>query len=601
MPEQVQIFDSTLRDGEQAPGIALDGDQKVAIATQLARLGVDVIEAGFPISSPGDFESVSRIAQEVEGPVIAALARTERDDIDAAWKAARAERLCALYRALRPKALVVELFPFGRRQMRFELLPLLEAARASRPRPQILCSLRDVLTDQRNPEKTAWMLDTFARYFDLALVHGDPDFLPLERSFPRATEIAEKLRYTGYVVAEMPAPGADERAGAGVGEGEVIVSTGGGAVAAPLVEAALGARALGPLDAVTWRLLVGPNTPEAEFQDLAARAPAGFVVERARPDFRALLARARLSISQAGYNTVASVVRAGVRSILVPFAGGGENEQELRAELLRRRGAVQVVAENALEPRTLAAAVDQESAGLVLASASAMGKDVAARLAARMQAASACDLTEIEWTPAGGLQATRPVYSGKALARVSVPGGMQTVATLRPNMFPLPAPDAGRQASSETIACPLDTTALRVRTVRVELPEKRELDVAEASVVVSGGRGLKEAANFSLVRELADALGGAVGASRAVVDAGWIPHAHQVGQTGKVVSPQLYIACGISGAIQHLAGMSSSDTIVAVNKDADAPIFRYAHYGITGHCLEILPELIRLTRERAGG
>ena len=106
---------------------------------------------------------------------------------------------------------------------------------------------------------------------------------------------------------------------------------------------------------------------------------------------------------------------------------------------------------------TLAAAVDQESAGLVLASASAMGKDVAARLAARMQAASACDLTEIEWTPAGGLQATRPVYSGKAVARVSVPGGMQTVATLRPNMFPLPAPDAGRQASSETIACPLDT------------------------------------------------------------------------------------------------------------------------------------------------
>ena len=245
---------------------------------------------------------------------------------------------------------------------------------------------------------------------------------------------------------------------------------------------------------------------------------------------------------------------------------------------------------------TLAVVVDQESAGLVLASASAMGKDVAARLAARMQAASACDLTEIEWTPAGGLQATRPVYSGKALARVSVPGGMQTVATLRPNMFPLPAPDAGRQASSETIACPLDTTALRVRTVRVELPEKRELDVAEASVVVSGGRGLKEAANFSLVRELADALGGAVGASRAVVDAGWIPHAHQVGQTGKVVSPQLYIACGISGAIQHLAGMSSSGTIVAVNKDPEAPIFKVANYGIVGDLFEILPALTKAVR-----
>jgi len=245
---------------------------------------------------------------------------------------------------------------------------------------------------------------------------------------------------------------------------------------------------------------------------------------------------------------------------------------------------------------TLAAAADQEGAGLVLASATAMGKDVAARLAARLGAASACDLTEIEWTPTGGLQGTRPVYSGQALAGVSVSGGTPTVATLRPNMFPLPAPAADREASTETIACPLDTTELRVRTVRVELPKKRELDVTEASIVVSGGRGLKEAASFSLVRELADALGGAVGASRAVVDEGWIPHAHQVGQTGKVVSPKLYIACGISGAIQHLAGMSSSGTIVAVNKDAEAPIFKVATYGIVGDLFEVLPALTQAVR-----
>ena len=164
---------------------------------------------------------------------------------------------------------------------------------------------------------------------------------------------------------------------------------------------------------------------------------------------------------------------------------------------------------------TLAAAADQESALLVLVSASAMGKDVAARLAARLGAASVCDLIEADWTPDGGLHGVRPVYSGKALAAVSVPGGTPTVATLRPNVFPLPVADAGRQATTEPLACPLDTGALRVRTVRVELPEQKELDVAEASVVVSGGRGLKEAANFSLVRELAAALGGAVGASRA--------------------------------------------------------------------------------------
>ena len=331
------------------------------IAKALDRAGLEVVLAsgGMPVAGLdlGGARLIQLPPVKAQDETFAVL--VDRDDrpIDAAWKAARAERLCALYRALRPKALVVELFPFGRRQMRFELLPLLEAARASRPRPQILCSLRDVLTDQRNPEKTAWMLDTFARYFDLALVHGDPDFLPLERSFPQATEIAGKLRYTGYVVAEMPAPGADERAGAGVGWGEVIVSTGGGAVAAPLVEAALGARALSPLDAVTWRLLVGPNTPEAEFQDLAARAPAGFVVERARPDFRALLARARLSISQAGYNTVLEVLAAGIPAVVAPFAAGSETEQSLRAGLLAERGALTVVDEAALGPETLAAAV----------------------------------------------------------------------------------------------------------------------------------------------------------------------------------------------------------------------------------------------------
>jgi len=241
----------------------------------------------------------------------------------------------------------------------------------------------------------------------------------------------------------------------------------------------------------------------------------------------------------------------------------------------------------------VAAVAEKSGATLILMPATAMGKDVAARLAARLDAASACDLTAIDWSPEGGLKGTRPVYSGKAIVELTVAAATRTVATLRPNVFLAPASDGGRTASAESFDNPMDLTALRVRTVRVELPEKQELDVAEAAIVVAGGRGLKEAENFSLIRELADALGGAVGASRAVVDEGWIAHSHQVGQTGKVVSPQLYIACGISGAIQHLAGMSSSGTIVAINKDADASIFKVANYGIVGDLFEVVPAFTR--------
>ncbi|MCH8999493.1 MAG: glycosyl transferase [Proteobacteria bacterium] len=277
--------------------------------------------------------------------------------IDDAWKAARRARLLALYHALKPRALLIEMFPFGRRQMRFELLPLLEAAAASTPRPQVLCSLRDVLTRNRRPEKTAWMLDTFARHFDLALVHGDPDFLPLERSFPEAAGIAAKLRYTGYVVEVAPTldSGTD-------GTGEAIVSTGGGAVAGPLIEAALAARALSPLAEAPWRFLIGPNMAEAAFRDLAARAGAeatlgDVIIERARPDFRSLLARADLSISQGGYNTVLEVLAAGVPAVVVPFAAGSESEQSLRARLLAARGALTLVEEAALTPASLATAI----------------------------------------------------------------------------------------------------------------------------------------------------------------------------------------------------------------------------------------------------
>jgi len=236
----------------------------------------------------------------------------------------------------------------------------------------------------------------------------------------------------------------------------------------------------------------------------------------------------------------------------------------------------------------LAAAAAACGATVILMAGTALGRDVAARVAARLRTGLLTDVVELERTAGGGLRGKRPVYSGKAFAWAQVPDARPAIATLRPNVFAA-TNDPGRVAEVVPLAVPSGTP--RAVTVRLETAAQQELDVAEAPIVVSGGRGLKAPENFSLVRDLAHALGGAVGASRAVVDAGWIDHAHQVGQTGKVVSPSLYVACGISGAIQHLAGMSSSKVIVAINKDAEAPIFKIATYGIVGDVFEVLPKL----------
>lgn len=277
-------------------------------------------------------------------------------------KAARRDILLDTLARWRPRCLLIELFPFGRRQMRFELLPLLEAAREMTPRPVVATSLRDILNRPSNAEKLAWMLETFARHFNFALVHGDPAFLPLEASFPPAAAIAERLRYSGYVVAEI----AEEALDPNAGSGEVLVSAGGGAVGRPLAEAALGARALSTLAAKPWRVLVGHNLAEAEFAALRERAAkserGGITVERARPDFLALLARCRLSISQAGYNTMMEVLSLARPAVVVPFAAGGETEQSQRAEALAAKGLLEVVAEADLTPASLAAAVDRAAA-----------------------------------------------------------------------------------------------------------------------------------------------------------------------------------------------------------------------------------------------
>jgi len=241
----------------------------------------------------------------------------------------------------------------------------------------------------------------------------------------------------------------------------------------------------------------------------------------------------------------------------------------------------------------LDAAATKESPDAVLIAATAMGKDMAPRLAARRDVSVLADVMDLR-VENGRLVGSRPVYSGKARAEADCGNAALQVATTRPNVFPAEPREAG-QARVEMLDLP--EIAPRAKVVRVEASESKELDVSEADIIVSGGRGIKGPENWPMIRELQQALGAALGASRAVVDAGWIDHQHQVGQTGKVVSPTLYVACGISGAIQHLAGMGTSKVIVALNKDPEAPIFKVATYGIVGDIFQIVPEVAKAVRE----
>ena len=227
----------------------------------------------------------------------------------------------------------------------------------------------------------------------------------------------------------------------------------------------------------------------------------------------------------------------------------------------------------------------------IVFAATATGKDLAPRVGARLGVSVATDVTDLA-VEGGKVIATRPVYAGKAIQRVRL-NGKPAIVSIRPNTFVADGQTGGRADGPTAVEVPAFTPRVVVREVKA--PAAAALDVSEATIIVSGGRGLKEPANFALLEALASAIGGAaVGASRAVVDAGWRDHAAQVGQTGKTVSPTLYIAVGISGAIQHLAGMRTSKVIVAINRDKDAPIFKVADYGIVGDLFEIVP---RLTEE----
>jgi electron transfer flavoprotein alpha subunit len=285
---------------------------------------------------------------------------------------------------------------------------------------------------------------------------------------------------------------------------------------------------------------------------------------------------------------------AGSLGVTVSAVLVGSSVQGLAAEL-SSYGADEVhvfddpaLAAYATEPyaRALAQVISSEKPAAVLIPFTAMGKDLAPRVAAKVDAGLASDCVGLS-VKNGRLEARRPMYAGKAYATVGWEGEPQ-MATLRANVFALGTPDPSRAPIVK--AGKVDTTS-RARVTSVHATGGVKIELTEAQIIVSGGRGLKGPENFPLVENLASALGAAVGASRAVVDAGWVDHQYQVGQTGKTVSPTLYVACGISGAIQHLAGMSSSKVIVAINKDSDAPIFKVANYGLVGDVFEILPKL----------
>ncbi len=265
--------------------------------------------------------------------------------------AERRTALLAAYRQARPEALILESFPFGRRAFRFELDPLIAAARAQNPRPLLFSSIRDILVAPQSEEKSREITARVREEFDAVLVHADPSLVTLERSFPAAREIADRLYYTGYIGREELPPNSP------LGAGEVVVSAGGGAVGGPLLRAALEARRKGCLSGVPWRLFAGANLPLEEYAALQPGLQKGVVLERHREDFADRLFACRVSVSQAGYNTMLDILAARARAVVVPFASGREIEQTLRAEIFASLGLVEVVAEKDLTPERLGAAI----------------------------------------------------------------------------------------------------------------------------------------------------------------------------------------------------------------------------------------------------
>lgn len=328
----------------------------LTVAGAIAAEGVRVVlvsggpPAHWPL--PDGVELVQLPPVRASDLTFAALLDQHDRPIDDRFRAERRDRLLALFQELRPRVVITEMFPFGRRAFRFELVPLLEAAGRAAPRPWRLASVRDILVHKPAAADYAWMRDLARAHYDRVLVHTDPQLVPFGLTFPFADALGERLMSTGYVVGPPPAPTT-------LGRDEVLVSAGGGRVGRALLEAALDARSASIARTRVWRLIAGGQLPEEAFAALRARLSEGTILERQRQDFEALLANSLLSVSQAGYNTVVEGLRLRKPMVLVPFETASETEQRVRAERLASTGLAETVWESELTPSNLARAIDR--------------------------------------------------------------------------------------------------------------------------------------------------------------------------------------------------------------------------------------------------
>lgn len=325
---------------------------RVANAMQRDGFDVTLVTGGLPVPGfPADgLKHVALPPIAVGDSGFSGLVDINGKAVDDSFKQLRTTLLLNTFEEVKPDIVIIEAFPFGRRQVRFELLPLLQALEQSRPRPLLMTSLRDILQERNKPGRDEETIELVKKHFDTILVHGDPNFVKLEDTFPLAHEISARVVYTGLVAPEAPPEPTEQY--------DVVVSAGGGAVGAELIKSALEASNIVD-DVNSWCLITGPNMPQADFDAISAQASDKVSVFRFRKDFPSLLSAAKLSVSQAGYNTVCDILRAKCRSLLIPFAVGGETEQGARAERLAKLQLAHVLQEDQISGPAMADAIRQ--------------------------------------------------------------------------------------------------------------------------------------------------------------------------------------------------------------------------------------------------